>query len=854
MFINSDMSKLLLIGLTLSTITCFGQGVLYQKTDSLINAGMPEQAINLLGASDITDKPELIYQEGLAYLHMGRNTLAEEKLTEALSIFETHDEKKWQAKCLGELGNVFWARSQNYQALQYHFNALNIREKLNDKSELAASYNDIGLVYSMIDPELAGKYYKMANEIYLDLFGSDHEKVANSTINMALMHSKMGHYQQALKSIGKAFEIKKNIYSMDHPDIGFIHSARGEIYVNAGRFNEALESFNLAGIIYRTNYGEKHPELANIYNRMASIHLNRGHFNQALQSCQEAIKANHPSFKSDDFFNTPEDGNYYNPDFYLVSLILKGQAFETRYYTKTLNRKDLLESFRLYEIGDRLIDELRHLRTNQEDKLFLNTQANNLYENAIAVSLALEEISFRKKPFREKAFYFSEKSKAVILLDAINDANAKQYANIPPEMIDHENELKSKISYISQQLVDKPDPEKEKELRNQVFELTREYNQLIGRLENDFPEYYSLKYDVEIPEVAEIQAVLPENKAIQSYFIADNRDRLYVFQISDRKFRTINVPLKTDLTRTLIGFRNSIFYDLKDEFIKIGSELYDQLVPKDFFNGITDVVIIPSGRLGVTPFEALVKNYDEGYGYDRIQYLVREINITYQFSATLFLKNLGNTQLNHRRALLAAPVEFNYGKRYGLSPLPGTVGEIRDIDTILVTEKYETRPYLYADASESMIKSENLQECSFIHIASHGVVNEQHPELSCIYLAGDDAEEDGNLYTGEIYNLRMNADLVSLSACQTGMGKIHEGEGIIGLSRALLYAGARNMLVSLWRVNDESTARMMTSFYRNATSNNQEFNLALGNVKRTMINSSKYNAPYHWASFVLIGK
>ncbi len=99
----------------------------------------------------------------------------------------------------------------------------------------------------------------------------------------------------------------------------------------------------------------------------------------------------------------------------------------------------------------------------------------------------------------------------------------------------------------------------------------------------------------------------------------------------------------------------------------------------------------------------------------------------------------------------------------------------------------------------------------------------------------------------------MNADLVALSACQTGMGQIHKGEGIVGLSRALLFAGANNMLVSLWRVNDISTSELMRIFYENSITKKQSFNHALGNAKRAMINSSDFQSPYHWASFVLIG-
>ena len=113
-----------------------------------------------------------------------------------------------------------------------------------------------------------------------------------------------------------------------------------------------------------------------------------------------------------------------------------------------------------------------------------------------------------------------------------------------------------------------------------------------------------------------------------------------------------------------------------------------------------------------------------------------------------------------------------------------------------------------------MLKSWPLGQYRYVHFATHGFVNESIPELSGLMLAQDETvQEDGMLHLGEIYNLQLNADLVTLSACETGLGKMAYGEGLIGLARGFLYAGAQNLLVSLWEVNDLSTARLMTDFY-----------------------------------------
>jgi CHAT domain-containing protein len=158
------------------------------------------------------------------------------------------------------------------------------------------------------------------------------------------------------------------------------------------------------------------------------------------------------------------------------------------------------------------------------------------------------------------------------------------------------------------------------------------------------------------------------------------------------------------------------------------------------------------------------------------------------------------------------------------------------------------------DATESLIKTTDLNKYSYLHLATHGVVDETEPELSRIYLQTSSNQEDGNLFAGEIYNLKLNANLVTLSACQTGLGKISKGEGVIGLSRALIYAGAQHLIVSFWSVADESTALLMKNFYTEMlNSSTNDFQESLRVAKLKMISNDKYSTPFYWAPFILIG-
>jgi len=192
-----------------------------------------------------------------------------------------------------------------------------------------------------------------------------------------------------------------------------------------------------------------------------------------------------------------------------------------------------------------------------------------------------------------------------------------------------------------------------------------------------------------------------------------------------------------------------------------------------------------------------------------------------------------------------------------ITPLPATETETESIFKLYNENKLKAKVLLHNDANEKAIKSDELEKYKVLHLATHGFVNSERPELSGLLLAQDTTGgEDGVLYSGEIYNLKLNANLVVLSACETGLGKIQKGEGIIGLTRALLYAGAKNIIVSLWQVADESTSNLMVDFYKNSLEYRgmHSYSGALRNAKLKMISEEKYAHPLFWAPFILIGK
>ena len=165
-----------------------------------------------------------------------------------------------------------------------------------------------------------------------------------------------------------------------------------------------------------------------------------------------------------------------------------------------------------------------------------------------------------------------------------------------------------------------------------------------------------------------------------------------------------------------------------------------------------------------------------------------------------------------------------------------------------------SRVYLGREATEGGLKAAGLERYRYVHLATHGVVDEDHPGLSRLLLEPDNgAGEDGVLHLGEIYGLRLNADLVVLSACDTGLGRLVRGEGIIGLTRGFLYAGAASLLVSLWPVSDDAAASLVPDFYRELLAGRSKARALREAKLRTMGRNPEFAKPFYWSSLVLVG-
>ena len=823
-----------------------------KMVDNQIHLGNPFHARSLAENTltfldnELPENQELIAEAksllGLSQLNLAKNDEALEQLLEAEGMFTSDNAAK--ATCLDAIGQVY-TNNENYQlASQYLEQGLRMRRTLfgAQSIEVGNSYNNLGRVYAINDPLQATIYFNRARDIYEKELGSSDRRTLRAKINIAFANREQGNYEKAIGQLNEVKSIYEQEFGKENTNVAFVISIIGRILKDQEKYESALLNQQEALQIYLDLYGEKHQEVANTYYLIGEIYRSKEEYKTSLSFYQKAVYANLPDQSPVDDYDLPELTNYLNGDVLLTSLTGKALALEYLHYQKTINVKDLVGAVDTYIKCDELITNIRRKRLNEQDKLRLGNAAKEVYENGIQLSLNLSDGSFNKKKYLKRAFEFCERSKSSVLLEAITESKAKEFAGIPGELLVLEDSLKDEISYIEQELA--ASEEDNQELEDLLFSYQNSYRSFIEKLESEYPEYYQLKYDQEIASVESIQQKLSPGTAMLSYFIGE--DELYVFIITEKGIDAERKPKSEQFDRLPKGFRNAIKYKIDQSFEKSSKALYDQLIPK-LSSKISQLVILPDGALGTIPFESLV-NPDE----DKTRYLLQDYHISYDYSATLFTQRKANSGSTNPQILLVAPIDFQYDD-LKMSSLPGSEKEIEEIELLFKGSNCIPKVQIGVNASESNFKQEQLNNYQFVHFATHGLVNESEPALSRIFLsAGND--QDGSLYTGEIYNLDIAADLVTLSACETGLGKVAKGEGIVGLSRALQYAGANNIIVSLWQVADESTAQMMIEFYKyNLHNDHHGYNTALQQAKLSLLNSENYSKPYYWAPFILVG-
>lgn len=799
------------------------------------------------------------------------------------------------ADTLNNLGTVAYARGDLQSAQDYVRSAFKIRERLAPNStRVAASLSNLGVVASARgDLAAAEDYYRNASKIY-DKLDPDSTDAADTLSALGGIAFSKGDLEAAHNYYNHTLKIRERIvpdssdvaFSLD--DLGVIARARGELESAQDYFLRALKireriTPNSLDVAYSHNHlgrvaylrgalkaaGEYYRNASEIYERFAPDSLDaaanlgdQGYVALRGGSPQEAVRlfthavtiverqrSRIPSVEARAFLV----GRYTN----LYGGLLRAD----------LQLDDLPAAFATVERARArsMVELLGERRLDLRAPAGLVKRQDELDEGRSAAYASLKDVQIRLNGAREE----------------LSVAEADKETQVV-------GKLKGQVETLGGQA---------DELRIRLARLAIRQQELEEEIRRNSPKLAALKYP-EPHDLKTAQAALDTGTLLLTYYVA--QDETYLFAVTKNSINVFTLPDGEDALNSRIkSFRNKVAtyqLDLNDpsrleEVNRQAEEMYDLLVrpARALVNQASRILICPDGLLYALPFAALVSQTKP-----TLRYLIEDKPLHTISSMTVYAETRRASERNRQRqtTLLAfgdplyskrqtvgatrqRPIRTTPGrereqqrtggepevadllrKGFNLDALPWTRKEVEGISKLFVNSAAVKTG---RQATETVARRSS-KDYSILHFAVHGWLDEQVGLNSSLALSRPDllglnaTRGDNGLWQAwEIFeHARLNADLVVLSACETGLGQNVRGEGLVGLTRAFQYAGAKSVVVSLWEVNDASTADFMTTFYQELRKGASK-DVALQTAMKVMRNSRRWRHPFHWSPFIVVG-
>ena len=790
-------------------------------------------------------------------------------------------------------------------ATNYLRKALLLKEKKygTTHESLVFSYKYLGKVYR--DGEYFGEainYFNKALQILKEQTEKDIYQEAMLHHHIGISYLKLKDYEQTLKYIDQATVIDTTNQFLlfdSHRLKGKIASEKGEVEVANKHFEIALNGFanhvtNNEDYLIETNkliakhqfkIGNYHAALAytkvaiaqglitykNRPNNFFELYLLLGKCYHALDDLNETLhyfslarKINGGTLKRE-FSNLKQLKNEVTLNLAYANLYLHKPKPDLNALLKT-------DSLLLSTI--QLVDYITTTYQEKSTKENFIEEYHSVFKTAIQVKHSLYEATQEEK-YLKTAFTIAEKSKNLILLETLNQVDVLEATVLSDTLIKKEQRFRTDITYLENRRfeanqIQPLNREVIRQLNGQIFEQKKAYQSLLKQIEVAYPDYFQLKFKTNFVSVLDIQKrLLSPEKTIVEYFLGT--DSIYVFLIKQNDFKVVTIPNERNLIAKINQFRKSIYSYRPANTIRqkklnksliatanqLGFELYETLI-QPFQKELTQkVILIADGALGYLPFDALITQLpNKDNQLVQPAYLMENHMISYAHSVNwlsgLFKHDAVEFPENFIGvAPLFKPVDGNTeiaDFRLGLGPLKHNQTEVTTI------KKSIGGKIITGGAATRQAFLDFLKEGQILHLATHGKSNDQQGDFSYLAFAEPIMENDNQfLYVKDLFNLKIPADLVVLSACETGLGEIKRGEGIVGIGKGFSYAGAKSMVTTLWRVSDNSTANFMPLFYDNLKAG-QAKDEALWKAKKQFIEKYRNAShPFFWSGYVAYG-
>jgi CHAT domain-containing protein/tetratricopeptide (TPR) repeat protein len=803
---------------------------------------------------------------GVVYNNLGDPQEALKNYQQALPMLRAAGERAGEASALNNIGSAFRAMGEPQQALAYFKQALFARREIGDARGMAITLTNIGaLHYRLGDAQQALDYYDQALPLRRKVGAIAGQAITLTSIGAA--HLSLGDPQRAMEYLKQSLSLTEGGQSRpeEAQALNFLAAASFAL----GNKQQALEYLHRALALWRA-IGERQGEtsalirMGRIYREQGDPRLASKYLEEALQLARDIGEAGSEAVTLADIARVEHDLGDFD---------------------QALNR---------IETALKLVETLRaRIRVEDLRGSFLASRHSD-YEFYIDLLMRLHERQ-SSAGYDALAFEAGERARGRNLLDVLSSTRADIHQGVDPLLLERQRSLQQQINAkerLRMQLAGRNQMEKSAEIEKELRALLAEYQEAQGQMLIRSPRYAALTDPVPLKLKEIQQQSLDRDTLLLEYALGEERS--FLWAVTPTSLRAYTLPRRADIEA--VALRAYGLLTRSNQRQHAGSselaaaELSRMILgPVVAELGRKRLVIVSDGVLQYLPFGAL-PNPAAGSATLKRRPLIADHEVIYLPSASV-LAAMRREMSGRRRAartvaVLSDPVfqpDDPRVKRVKLSEEKANGDESRTESDLLRSAKetgltsferlIHTRKEAEAivalappkqgfkaldfAASRATVMNAGLDQYRVVHFATHGLLNSRRPELSGIVLSLVDEAgraQEGFLRAYEIYNLKLNAELVVLSACSTALGKEIKGEGLAGLTRGFIYAGTPRVIASLWNVRDEATAELMKRFYRNMLAGKSSPAAALREAQISMWREPRWAAPYYWAGFVLQGE
>ncbi|MCB9264976.1 MAG: CHAT domain-containing protein [Lewinellaceae bacterium] len=829
------------------------------------------------------------------HLDQGRPAAAGQALERLLRELQGVPARE-RAPASNNMGYCQLALGAPEQALRYHEQAVALLENQTENSPiLAQCLAGLGQCYlSLGEPSEAEPLLRQAIAIYRSHPRENLFKVAETYNDLGLCYRSRGQLPQAIGFHEQAISLYTEGGRAGHPNLAGFYSNLGKCLTEQGSYAHARYFFQKAldmpgsGLSYRQNKMRLLLLIGNTFLAEQNPGQALGFFERARRECQRF------AFRDSAFLQLvhycignafalsgqakpaasqydkalaiieekngkgPPGSNFYD---YEKAQVLAAKGHVLQKAGLALREQNMLyQALSAYREAAALVKGIQPHFRNESSGLYLQSGFSSLYHGLIELCHYLSE---GEGAFLAQAFRYSEDYKSAQLRRSLWRNRTKSYAGLPDSLVALEKQLKQQFYFYRQQCKQEEekgplaDPQTLRQYYARLEEADKQQENLKTYLSGAYPAYAGLLYRDSLITLPALQEMLSPQQVLLEYTITDTLFFLFV-ATQDTSFmlrRQWPEPLAREAenyyylarTRPDVQPNRSL---AAERFAASAYELYRQLLQPVAPHLREELIIIPDGILCYLPFDALLQQPGApAHLYADHAYLARDFAVGYCYSATLLHLMSSRRLRQPRNQVLAVAPSFE-NDPVGLRPLEYNTQEAHSVASLWSGASWQGE-----EASKANFAS-HAGQFRFLHLATHCALQSGQLDDSFLaFTAGPDSSAGSSLlYLPEVFGLSLQAEMVTLSACQTGIGVHHQGEGLASMARAFAYAGAKCVVASLWSIDDKQTSELMRLFYKNMSEGySKPQALRLARLQYLEKSGHELGHPYYWAAMVSIG-